>query len=47
MKIVQPSVRRIDPTLTPYKLIEQVGRICYKSEDKIADEQTLILSKNW
>lgn len=36
MKIVRPKARYLDPsTQTPYQFIEQVGRICYKSEDRI------------
>lgn len=39
MKIIEPSYEIIDRDhlLTPAQKIEQVGRICYKSEDKITD----------
>ena len=39
MKIIEPSYEIIDRDhlLTPAQKIERVGRICYKSEDKITD----------
>lgn len=38
MNIIKPNAKYLstDDT-TPYQFIEKVGRICYKSEDKIAD----------
>lgn len=36
MKIIQPSTHIIDES-DPYKKIEKIGRLCYKSEDKIAE----------
>ena len=37
MKLINSNVVRMsDPN--PYKLVELVGRTCYKSEDKITDE---------
>jgi len=36
MRLVKPSIAMLD-TNNPIKLIEQVGRTCYKSEDKIAE----------
>lgn len=40
MRIIEPSVKIITPIDGPaiLKHIEQVGRVCYKSEDKIAEE---------
>ena len=40
MKIIEPSYEIIDRanTVPPEKKIELVGRICYKSEDKITDD---------
>lgn len=37
MKLIDPDVVRISES-NPYKLVELVGRTCYKSEDKITDE---------
>lgn len=37
MKIVKPHVELVSHTPEPEKLIERMGRICYKSEDKIAE----------
>lgn len=37
MKIVEPSVRLIWSTPEPAKVIERIGRVCYKSEEKITD----------
>ena len=36
MKIIEPSVTLITET-DPWKKIEYIGRVCYKSEDKIAE----------
>lgn len=36
MKIMNQSAHIIEPT-TPMKHIERIGRVCYKSEDKIGD----------
>ena len=40
MRIIEPSVKIITPIDGPaiLKHIEQVGRVCYKSEDKITEE---------
>ena len=52
MKLVQSSVDRIKE-INPYKLVELVGRTCYKSEDKITDDsyikfvQNLIVRKHY
>ncbi len=37
MKIIKPSFEIMDWT-DPFKHIEQVGRVCYKSEDKITED---------
>lgn len=39
MKIIEPSVRLIDPPsyIDALRRIEQAGRVCYKSEGKISD----------
>ena len=37
MKLIDPDVIRISES-NPYKLVELVGRTCYKSEDNITDE---------
>ena len=37
MKIVKPSVTLLSITSEPEKLIERIGRIAYKSEDKITE----------
>ena len=37
MKLVQSNAKLIQET-NPYKLVELVGRTCYKSEDKITDD---------
>lgn len=37
MKLVQPKAELIQET-NPYKLVELVGRTCYKSEDKITED---------
>ena len=40
MQIVKPEVKIIDE-FDPYKKIERIGRICYKSEDKITDKSAI------
>lgn len=35
MKIIEPAVELISQEDHPYKIIEKIGRLCYKSEDKI------------
>jgi thymidylate synthase (FAD) len=35
MRLVEPKVVLVSATPEPEKLIERMGRICYKSEDKI------------
>ena len=37
MRLVKPSVERLDVTTDPIKAIELAGRTCYKSEDKIGE----------
>lgn len=52
MKLVQSNAELIQET-NPYKLVELVGRTCYKSEDKITDDsyvkfvQNLIARKHY
>ena len=51
MKIINASTNYLDSKgLTPYQFMERVGRICYKSEDKITDESAVkfigVLAKN-
>lgn len=38
MKIVKPNAHLWDANIHPLKLVELVGRTCYKSEDKITDD---------
>jgi thymidylate synthase ThyX len=38
MKIVKPNAHLWDADMHPLKLVERVGRTCYKSEDKITDD---------
>ena len=39
MNIIEPNAILVDTTHTdPYRLIERVGRLCYKSEDKITED---------
>lgn len=40
MKIIQPSVEILTPLDGDYilKFLERIGRVCYKSEDKITDD---------
>lgn len=37
MKIVKPSYKHLKHDVTPLQFIERIGRICYKSEDKITE----------
>lgn len=37
MNIIKPSADTLSKILTPYQLVERVGRTCYKSEDAITD----------
>ena len=37
MRIIEPSVDIIEES-TPIQQIERIGRICYKSEDKITED---------
>jgi thymidylate synthase (FAD) len=37
MQLVKPSVQLLWATIDPLKTIEQAGRTCYKSEDKISE----------
>lgn len=42
MKIINANAELLNPNgLHPYKFMERVGRICYKSEDKITDESAV------
>ena len=43
MKIVSPSFEIITPidSAEILKMIEEVGRTCYKSEDKITDDSCI------
>lgn len=36
MKLIEPAVSLIEES-NPYRKVEKIGRICYKSEDKITD----------
>lgn len=41
MKIVSPSHEHISKKgLTPYEFVEKIGRLCYKSEDKITQDSS-------
>ena len=37
MKLISPEVTRIEEH-NPYKLVERIGRVCYKSEDRITED---------
>lgn len=37
MRVIKPSATLMKHNIPPYGFIEKVGRICYKSEDKIED----------
>ena len=42
MKIVLPSHEHISKKgLTPYEFVEKIGRLCYKSEDKITQDSSV------
>lgn len=42
MKLAKANAELLNPDgLHPYKFMERVGRICYKSEDKITDESAV------
>ena len=45
MKLVQSKAELIQET-NPYKLVELVGRTCYKSEDKITDDSYIKFVQN-
>lgn len=45
MKLVQSNAELIQET-NPYKLVESVGRTCYKSEDKITDDSYIKFVQN-
>ena len=45
MKLVQSNAELIQET-NPYKLVELVGRTCYKSEDKITDDSYIKFVQN-
>lgn len=45
MKLVQSNAELIQET-NPYKLVELVGRTCYKSEDKITDDSYIKFVRN-
>lgn len=38
MKAIDANAQLISHNTHPYRLIEKIGRICYKSEDKITDD---------
>lgn len=46
MRIIKPSATVMKHTIDPYKFIEQVGRKCYKSEDKIEEGSAEKFVKN-
>lgn len=42
MKIINANAEYIDPKgVHPYKFMERIGRICYKSEDKITEDSAV------
>ena len=41
MRLIKPSFEILPTTGDIYKDIERVGRICYKSEDKITDTSAI------
>lgn len=45
MKLVQSNAELIQET-NPYKLVELIGRTCYKSEDKITDDSYIKFVQN-
>lgn len=45
MRIVEPSVDIITDT-NPFKVVEKVGRLCYKSEDKITSDSYITFVTN-
>lgn len=47
MIIVNPNAQYLDPDnfASPYAFIEKIGRICYKSEDKITDDSAVAFFK--
>lgn len=46
MKIIKPSAHLLKHDVHPYKFIERVGRVCYKSEDKITEDSAERMVKN-
>ena len=46
MKIIKPSATLLKHNVTPYQFIERVGRLCYKSEDKIKEGSDKVFVKN-
>lgn len=46
MKIIKPSHNYMPHDCTPMQFIEKVGRICYKSTDKITDDSAVQFVKN-
>lgn len=46
MKIISPSHNYMPHDCTPVQFIEKVGRICYKSTDKITDDSAVQFVKN-
>ena len=46
MKIIKPSARVLKHNVHPYQFIERVGRVCYKSEDKITEGSAERMVKN-
>lgn len=45
MKFIEPSVELVEEN-NPYKKVEKIGRMCYKSEDKITEDSYKIFFKN-
>lgn len=48
MKIIKPSIELMDEIdgLEVLKKIERIGRVCYKSEDKISDGSAIVFVRN-
>jgi thymidylate synthase (FAD) len=45
MELVNPSATILKVTMFPLELIEEAGRICYKSEDKITNDSAIDFAK--
>ncbi len=46
MRIIKPSAQVLKHNVHPYQFIERVGRVCYKSEDKITEGSAERMVKN-